>query len=128
MVEIKKMAFADRDAYSGDPRHVRFEAERLFDGPFVCGAPPRDTVEGERPDDAGALAVLATDTTYMAIVDRDGNAVSLIESVFQRVRRGVHGPGHGHHAQRPPHRLLSRCGLANALAPGKAPDPHAQHR
>ena len=82
MVEIKKMAFADRDAYAGDPRVVRFDVERLFDGPFVTGRrraiPPRASDRAE----AGQLAVLATDTTYMAVVDRDGNAVSLIESVF----------------------------------------------
>jgi len=29
MVEIKKITFADRDAYSGDPRMVPFEVARL---------------------------------------------------------------------------------------------------
>jgi len=82
MVEIKKMAFADRDAYAGDPRQVRFDVERLLDGPFVTGRRRAIPVKASDRTDAGAHAVLATDTTYMAVVDRDGNAVSLIESVF----------------------------------------------
>jgi gamma-glutamyltranspeptidase/glutathione hydrolase len=82
MVEIKKMAFADRDAYAGDPRHVRFDVERLFDGPFVTARRRAIPARASERSEAGSLAVLAADTTYMAIVDRDGNAVSLIESVF----------------------------------------------
>ncbi|HKY52291.1 MAG TPA: gamma-glutamyltransferase family protein, partial [Candidatus Limnocylindria bacterium] len=82
MVEIKKMAFADRDAYAGDPRRVSFDVERLFDGPFVAGRRRAIPPKASDRTDAGQLAVLATDTTYMAVVDRDGNAVSLIESVF----------------------------------------------
>jgi gamma-glutamyltranspeptidase / glutathione hydrolase len=121
MVEIKKMAFADRDAYAGDPRQVRFDVERLFDGPFVSAR--RRAIPGKASDhtEAGALAVLATDTTYMAIVDRDGNAVSLIESVFSEFGAASMVPDTGIMLN---DRLtgfsLDRAS-PNALVPGKRP-------
>jgi gamma-glutamyltranspeptidase/glutathione hydrolase len=95
MVEIKKMAFADRDAYAGDPKHVGFEVERLFDRPFVAARRRAIPARASERADAGALAALATDTTYMAIVDRDGNAVSLIESVFSEFGSASMVPGTG---------------------------------
>jgi gamma-glutamyltranspeptidase/glutathione hydrolase len=121
MVEIKKIAFADRDAYSGDPTHVGFEVERLFDGPFVASRRRAIPAKASERADAGALAVLATDTTYMAIVDRDGNAVSLIESVFSEFGSASMVPGTG---------ILLNDRLTgfsldpaspNVLAPGKRP-------
>lgn len=95
MVEIKKMAFADRDAYAGDPRQVGFEVERLFDGPFVAARRRAIPQRASERAEAGRLAALATDTTYMAIVDRDGNAVSLIESVFSEFGAAAMVPGTG---------------------------------
>src|ERR1700704_3100225 len=119
MVEIKKMAFADRDAYSGDPRQVHFEAERLFDGPFVAARRRAIPAKASERTDAGALAVLATDTTYMAIVDRDGNAVSLIESVFSEFGAACMVPGTGVMLNDRLTAFSLDAASPNALAPGK---------
>jgi gamma-glutamyltranspeptidase/glutathione hydrolase len=121
MVEIKKMAFADRDAYSGDPRKVHFEAERLFDGPFVAARRRAIPSKASERTDAGALAVLATDTTYMAIVDRDGNAVSLIESVFSEFGAACMIPGTGIMLNDRLTGFSLDPASPNALAPGKRP-------
>jgi gamma-glutamyltranspeptidase/glutathione hydrolase len=121
MVEIKKMAFADRDAYAGDPRQSRFDVERLFDGPFVAARrraiPPRASERAE----AGALAVLATDTTYLAVVDRDGNAVSLIESVFSEFGAACMVPGTGILLNDRLTGFSLEAASPNALAAGKRP-------
>jgi len=121
MVEIKKMAFADRDAYAGDPRRVRFDVERLLDGQFVAGR--RRSIPAKATDrtEAGALAVLATDTTYMAIVDRDGNAVSLIESVFSEFGAASMVPDTGIMLTDRLTGFLLDPASPNALAPGKRP-------
>src|ERR1700687_3065336 len=121
MVEIKKMAFADRDAYSGDPRKVRFDAERLFDGPFISARRRAIPSKASERTDAGALAVLATDTTYMAIVDRDGNAVSLIESVFSEFGAACMIPGTGIMLNDRLTGFSLDASSPNALAPGKRP-------
>lgn len=120
MVELKKLAFADRDAHAGDPRQVAFDARRLFDPAFISarrrlvGSRAAERVEG------GTLGVPAH-TTYLATVDRDGNAVSLIESVFSVFGGAAMVPGTG---------ILLNDRLTgfsldprspNALAPGKRP-------
>ncbi len=94
MVEIKKLAFADRDAFSGDPRHVDFTPRRLLDPGFV--AQRRMAIRGHASDrvPAGELA-LAAHTTYLAAADRDGNVVSLIESVFSVFGAATVVPGTG---------------------------------
>jgi gamma-glutamyltranspeptidase/glutathione hydrolase len=121
MVEIKKMAFADRDAYSGDPKHVGFEVERLFDGPFAASRRRAIPAKASERADAGALAVLATDTTYMAVVDRDGNAVSLIESVFSEFGSASMVPGTGIVLNDRLTGFSLDPASPNVLAPGKRP-------
>ena len=118
MVEIKKMAFADRDAYAGDPSEVRFDVERLFDGPFVAARRRAISAKASERTDAGALA---TDTTYMAIVDRDGNAVSLIESVFSEFGSACMVPGTGIVLNNRLTGFSLDAASPNALAPGKRP-------
>ncbi|HEX6060876.1 MAG TPA: gamma-glutamyltransferase [Candidatus Limnocylindria bacterium] len=92
MVEIKKLAFADRDAMAGDPRVVPFVVEELTDGAFV--AQRRRAIAG-RAAERVEPAVLPANTTYLAVVDRDGNAVSLIESVFSLFGSATMVPGTG---------------------------------
>jgi gamma-glutamyltranspeptidase/glutathione hydrolase len=121
MVEIKKMAFADRDAYAGDPRHTSFDVERLFDGPFVAARRRAIPARASERAEAGALAALATDTTYMAIVDRDGNAVSLIESVFSEFGAACMVPDTGIMLNDRLTGFSLDAASPNALAPGKRP-------
>ena len=94
MVETKKLAFADRDAFAGDPRVVGFDPRSLLDPDFV--AQRRKAIKGHAADraEAGELAVPAH-TTYLAVADRDGNVVSLIESVFSVFGSATIVPGTG---------------------------------
>ncbi len=92
MVEIKKMAFADRDAFSGDPRVVPFDVTRLLEPAFVEAR--RRAIPG-RASDRTDPGVMAADTTYLAVVDRDGNAVSMIHSVFKEFGSACVVPGTG---------------------------------
>jgi gamma-glutamyltranspeptidase/glutathione hydrolase len=122
LVEIKKIAFADRDAYSGDPRMVPFVVERLLDDRFV--AERRRAIPSRASDrvDSGALAAaVATDTTYLAVVDRDGNAVSLIESVFSEFGSACVVPGTGVLLNNRLTGFSLDPASPNALAPGKRP-------
>jgi len=92
MVEIKKLAFADRDALAGDPRAVPFVVEELLAEAFI--AQRRRAIAG-RAAERVEPAALPADTTYLATVDRDGNAVSLIESVFSAFGSATMVPGTG---------------------------------
>jgi gamma-glutamyltranspeptidase/glutathione hydrolase len=120
MVEIKKLAFADRDAFAGDPRAVDFDPRRLFDPEFVGAR--RRAIRGSASDhvDAGELAVPAH-TTYLAVADRDGNAVSLIESVFSGFGAKTMVPGTGILLNDRLRGFSLEERSPNALAPGKRP-------
>jgi gamma-glutamyltranspeptidase/glutathione hydrolase len=119
MVETKKAAFADRDAHAGDPAFTGFDAARLLDPAYVAAR--RRAVTGKAADriDAGAFA--AADTTYLAVVDRDGNAVSLIESVFSLFGSACVVPGTGILLNNRLTGFSLDPGSPNALAPGKRP-------
>lgn len=118
MVEIKKLAFADRDAMAGDPRSVRFVVEELMDSAFVA---QRRHAIGGRAAERVEPAVLPANTTYLAVVDREGNAVSLIESVFSLFGSATMVPGTGILLNN----RLSGFSLdprsPNVVAPGKRP-------
>ena len=118
MVEIKKLAFADRDAVAGDPRVVRFDALELFS---AGAAAHRRRAIGPKASDRVEPAALPADTTYLAVVDRDGNAVSFIESVFSAFGAATIVPGTGILLNN----RLSGFSLdprsPNAIAPGKRP-------
>ena len=118
MVEIKKLAFADRDALAGDPRVVPFVVEELLDAAFI--AQRRRAIAGRAAERAEAAA-LPADTTYLAVVDRDGNAVSLIESVFSAFGSATVVPGTGILLNNRLSGFSLDVRSPNALAPGKRP-------
>jgi len=118
MVEIKKLAFADRDAMAGDPRSVPFVVEELMDKAFV--AQRRRAIPG-RAAERVEPAVLPANTTYLAVVDREGNAVSLIESVFSLFGSATMVPGTGILLNNRLSGFSLDARSPNVLAPGKRP-------
>ncbi len=90
MVEAKKLAFADRLRYCGDPRFVDIPLDQLIGKKFA--ARRRRAIDAKRASDvvAGALPeTLDGDTTYFAVADRWGNAVSFIHSLSAGFGSGV---------------------------------------
>lgn len=97
LVEILKLAYADRHNYFGDPRFVTVPLEQLMAPDYIAarramvnperatpGMPPPGDIPGysvaplrphEDEDFAGQL-----DTSYICVVDRHGNAVSATPS------------------------------------------------
>ncbi len=90
MVESKKLAFADRVRYLGDPAKVQVPMKQLLSKEYA--ATRRRLID---PDHAltaaapGALAVSGGDTTYHCVMDSEGNAVSMIQSIFKPFGSGV---------------------------------------
>jgi gamma-glutamyltranspeptidase/glutathione hydrolase len=78
-VETKLRAFAERDAMIADPRFAPFPAERFLDK--QAAARHRDAIDLERTS-ATLTAYDDGDTVYLCAVDRDGMAVSLIQSLY----------------------------------------------
>ncbi len=92
-VEAKKLAFADRAAYLGDPNFVSVPMETLLSKPYADQRRKeidlRHAANRARPGD------IHHDTTYFCIADAQGNAISFIQSVFYVWGSGVIVPQTG---------------------------------
>lgn len=95
-IEAKKLAYADVIRYIADPRAAKLPVQGMLSKQYAaeraklidldhanCGVPP-----GKPVPDAG-------DTTYLSVVDRDGNMVSLIESNYAEFGSGLVADGTG---------------------------------
>lgn len=137
LVERKQLAFADRDAWVGDPAgdDVRFErmldpawaAQRLGGSPAsqARGAATVGTraasADGARQTAPGGAGPASGDTIYLCAADRDGMVVSLIQSLYASFGSAVHVPGTGITLHNRGFGFTLEAGHPNALAPGKRP-------
>ncbi|HEY6829487.1 MAG TPA: gamma-glutamyltransferase [Gemmatimonadaceae bacterium] len=89
MVEAKKLAYADMIRYDADPRFAKIPVEGLRSKEFGSArAKLIDPAKANCSVDAGAPPGVDNGTTYLSVVDRDGNMVSLIQSNFATVGFG----------------------------------------
>ena len=83
MVEAKKLAFADRNRYAGDPDFVDTPLSELISKPFA--ALRRRLIEATagyyEPGPVAAPIPGDGNTSYFCVVDKDGNALSFIHSL-----------------------------------------------
>ncbi len=119
VIERKKLAFADRDQYVGDPAQVAVPVRSLLAPAY---ARERARLVGERAAPGPPPGHVADgDTIYLCAADRDGNVVSLIQSLYNAWGSGVLVPGTGVLLQNRGYSFKLVDGHANALAPRKRP-------
>jgi gamma-glutamyltranspeptidase/glutathione hydrolase len=126
MIEAKKLAYADMLRYVADQKftktpvpamlskqHAKSRARLIDPAKAACNVEP--SVFDGLTDTAGG------DTIYLSVVDKDGNIVSLIQSLYGNFGSGLVAPGTGI-------MLHNRGGLftldeshPNVLAPRKRP-------
>jgi len=89
MVEAKKLAYADMIRYDADPRFAKIPVEGLRSKSFSAErAKLIDAAKANCSVEAGVPPGVDNGTTYLSVVDRDGNMVSLIQSNFATVGFG----------------------------------------
>ncbi len=97
-IEAAKLAMADRDAHLTDPAFRDVPVAALLSSDHVQVMADRiDPARAGRP--ASATNPRGGGTAYMAAVDREGNAVSLIASNYLGFGSGVVDPATGIHYQ-----------------------------
>ncbi len=84
MIEAKKLAYADMHRYVADPKFSRVPVEGMLAKDFAAQrARLIDMAKANCDVSPGEPKFPTTgDTTYLTVVDRDGNMVSLIQSNF----------------------------------------------
>jgi len=121
-IEAQKLAYADMHRYVADPKfgkvpvdgllslsYARERAQKIDSAKANCEVPPGNPLQ------------IGGDTIYLSVVDREGNIVSLIQSIYSSFGSGVVVDDYGF-------ALHNRGGLftldaehPNALAPRKRP-------
>jgi len=92
LVEMVKLAYADRDRWIGDPAHARVPVTSLLDKQYA--AVRRKDFD---PKKAGTYRAgePGGDTTGFVVADGHGNMITVIESIFGAFGSGVVPPGTG---------------------------------
>ena len=119
MVEAKKLAYSDLQAYNGDPLFVDVPLVKLLDKSYAAGL--CDRIDMNRASEPSVQGGLDGGTIYLTTADRWGNMVSFIHSIFSVYGSGVTIPPYG--------MVLHNRGVAfsldadspNVVAPRKRP-------
>jgi len=126
MIEAKKLAYADMLRYVGDARFAVVPVAAMLDKGLARQRaalidPMRAAREVEPSVFDGLTTSVGGDTIYLSVIDRHGNIVSLIQSIFESFGTAIVPPDSGF-------ALHNRGALftldethPNALAPRKRP-------
>ncbi|MGI8649769.1 MAG: gamma-glutamyltransferase [Rubrobacter sp.] len=118
-VEAKKLAFRDLFGKIGDPDFSHIPTEELISKEYA--AKLRGEIDPAKATVPSLAPVLGDDTTYLCVVDAEGNGCSFINSVYMGFGSGVVAEGTGVALQNRGHSFRLVAGHPNELAPGKRP-------
>lgn len=133
LIELKKLAFADRDRWVADPDRADVPVDVLLDEGYL--AERAATVDAQRAAIAVASGVGTEpqsdpavdegadngDTIYLTVVDAEGNAVSWIQSLFAGFGSGLLETGTGVLLHNRGSLFTLQEGHPNRIEPGKRP-------
>lgn len=122
MIEAKKLAYADMLRHVADPRFNQVPVSGILSKNYARRRAESIALDrANRNVTAGTPPRAAPDTTYLSVVDREGNMVSLIQSIYYSFGSGLVADGCGF-------ALQNRGGLfsldpnhPNVVAPRKRP-------
>ena len=121
MIEAKKLAYADLLKYIGDPRRQTLPVATLLSKDWAA-----QRAKQIDPDKANCNVTAGEirgghETTYLSVVDRDGNMVSLIQSNYDNFGSGIVAQGTGFVLQNRGALFSLDPGSPNALSGRKRP-------
>jgi len=117
LVEAKKLAYSDLEAYNADPDFAHVPVDKLLSKSYAATLCDRiDMNHASVPSTTGGIQ---GGTIYLTVADRWGNMVSLIHSVFAVYGSGVTVPPYGF--------ILQNRGVAFSLDPS-SPNVVAPHK
>jgi gamma-glutamyltranspeptidase/glutathione hydrolase len=118
LVEMAKLAYADRDRWIGDPAHARVPVEALLSKAYAARRRREFDPGKAQAYDAGDPE---GDTTGFVVADARGNVASVIQSLFNGFGSGVVVPGCGVVLQNRGRHFSLEPGHPAAFAPRKRP-------
>jgi gamma-glutamyltranspeptidase len=122
LVQAKQLAYHDRDRWLADPRFADVPVENLISKAYADGR--RALIDAKRAlpwDKVPSAGSLKGDTVYVATVDAEGNAASLIFSLYGIFGACITSPETGVVLQNRAAYFSMDPGHPNRLQPGKTP-------
>ncbi|MBO6829726.1 gamma-glutamyltransferase [Allomuricauda sp.] len=123
LTEAKKLAYEDRAKFYADPEFNKIPLETLLSDAYA--AERRNLIDINKAADsypAGDMEIETGNTTYLTVADKDGNMVSLIQSIYSEFASGMVPDGLGFVLQNRGQMFnVQDRSHANALEPGKRP-------
>jgi gamma-glutamyltranspeptidase/glutathione hydrolase len=100
MIEAKKLAYADMLRYVADPHFSDVPVATLLSKPHAVERAklidPRKAACDVQPSRlTGVTTAQGGDTIYLSVIDKDGNIVSLIQSLYSSFGSGIVAPDTG---------------------------------
>jgi gamma-glutamyltranspeptidase/glutathione hydrolase len=121
MIEAKKLAYADMAKYVADPRGQKIPVAALLSKDWAKQRAQLIDAEHAKCDVGAGELPGGSDTTYLSVVDRDGNMVSLIQSNYELFGSGIVAPGTGFALHNRGGLFTLESASPNALAGHKRP-------
>jgi gamma-glutamyltranspeptidase/glutathione hydrolase len=122
MIEAKKLAYADMMRFVCDPKFDRVPVAGMLSKDYACErAKLIDTAKANGKVGAGRPPGTGTDTTYLCVVDEEGNMVSYIQSNYNSFGSGVVAGGTGFALQNRGGLFSLEAGSPNVLMGRKRP-------
>ncbi|MEE2699136.1 MAG: gamma-glutamyltransferase [Pseudomonadota bacterium] len=119
-IEAGKLAYSARDAFVGDPNQVDVPINKLLSNEYASELrkliDPRKAANGITP-----ASIPHSDTVYLTVVDKDRNAVSFINSLFQSFGSGIVAPNSGVILHNRGYSFNLNRDHPNCIAPNKRP-------
>ncbi len=120
LAEASKAAYTERDAILADPAHMTADVDSVLSDAHI--ATLRGRIRMDKASAAGDWDLPNhRDTVYVSVVDGDGNAMSLINSVFWAFGSGIYAPRSGVLLHNRGLGFSLKSGHPNAIAPRKRP-------
>ena len=124
-IEAARLVYRDRDAFLADPAQVDVPVARLTGIEYLDDL--RASIDDRRamrelpPAGMAAMMPVHADTVYLCVVDRDGNACSFINSLFEGFGSGILAEQSGVMLQNRGFGFRVQRGHPNCIAPNKRP-------
>ena len=121
LIEAIRLAFADARHFVADTAHADVPVDALLSHEY--GAARRQLIQPDRAaaDVATGSPLGGSDTVSFQVVDGAGNAVSMVNSVYQHFGSGLVAPGTGFALQNRGANFSLRAGVPNVFVGGKRP-------
>jgi gamma-glutamyltranspeptidase/glutathione hydrolase len=95
MIEAKKLAYTDLAKYIGDPRKQKLPVSTLLSKEWAAQRAKLIDASKANCEPVAGQIPSGGDTTYLTVVDREGNMVSLIQSNYSAFGSGIVAAGTG---------------------------------